>query len=568
MRDLNSQAGFGTDSKLSRGERWLFAVLLLVQLIPFWSVPYLPTQDGPVHLEMAAIMARLEAGNDPVTEHYLRLNLEPQPNWFIYLPLAASFDAMAPRYAEKLLLSLYALALPLTALYAVRRLGGASAAAFLAFPFVYNYPLHMGFYDFCWSLPLFFLVLGWWWPRRAAPTMGGTVGLATLLLMVFLAHPVTWVLTLVLLGAVIGWEGWLLSSSSHGRERWRRGLSMAGRPAASVVFASLPSIALMMLFLVHQGLGQSGRLSFSVLLRELLLVESLVSYQRLEIAVSVALGALFVGLVISALRSQARPKASDALLAAALLFVLIYFIAPDGISGGGYVNPRVQLFVFLVLIPWLATESGASRRRVLVAAAAGIAIAFLVLHTFSYRRLGGELVQYETAAATIPAGSTVLPLSLANRGGLGRRISFRVRPFQNALGYAVAQRPLVNLANYQEQQDYFPVAYRQQCDPMRWLGGPDRLLTDTPDPELTGYARRPGCSIDYVLLWHPLSSAHRPELARLHASLAAAGFREMTLPSSVGDAAEVWSHEPKASPLGARASRSPEPRLAPPPGDP
>lgn len=566
MQDLDSQAGLRTHSKLSRGECWLFAVLLVVQIVPLWLVPFLPTQDGPVHLEMAAILHRLEARNDAVTEHYLRLNLEPQPNWLIYVPLAASFEAVAPRYAEKLLLSLYALAFPLSALYAVRRLGGAPAAAFLAFPFVFNYPLHMGFYDFCWSLPLFFLVLGWWWPRRTAPTPGGTVGLAGLLLLVFLGHPVTWVLTLVLLGAVIGWEGRLRSPSADGRERRRQGWSAVRRPTASLAIASLPSVALMLLFLGHQGLGEVGRLPFGVLLRELLLVESLVSYQRLEIGASVAVGALFLVLVVLALRSPARPKANDALLAAALLFVLIYFIAPDGISGGGYVNPRVELFIFLVLIPWLATESRASERKVFVVAGTGIAIAFLLLHTLSYRRLGGELVEYEVAAASIPAGSTVLPLSLANRGGLGRQTSFRVRPFQNALGYAVAQRSLVNLANYQEQQDYFPVTYRRQCDPMRWLGGPGRLLTDTPEPELRGYAGHPGCAIDYVLLWHPLSSAYRPEVSRLHIMLAAVGFRAITLPPLVGDAAEVWRHEPRAKAPDARAAGSPAPRPAQPPG--
>ena len=56
------------------------------------------------------------------------------------------------------MLSGYLLLFPLSWAYALRALRPrAGPAALLAFPFLHNLFFHMGFYNFCYSLPLFFL---------------------------------------------------------------------------------------------------------------------------------------------------------------------------------------------------------------------------------------------------------------------------------------------------------------------------------------------------------------------------------------------------------------------------
>ncbi len=528
---------------LGRGGLVLFVGLLILQLVPLWSVATVPTQDGPVHLEISAQIRRLAGGGDGLTERYLRLKLRPEPNWLVYLPLAAALEAVPPRTAEKLLLSLYALALPLSALYAARAVAPAgAAAAFLAFPLVFNYPAHMGFYDFSFTLPLFYLTLGWWWPRRAAGGAGRLAGLAAWLLLCALAHPVGWVLTVALLGVIGAWDGALAAVQAPAGRRWRAGWRRTAPQAGRVTLASLPGLALLLSFLSEEGAGEVVRLPLRALVKHLLLVYSLVSYRRLEIVASVATGVVLLSLAALALRRRRRPLPHDALLLASGLFLAIYFVAPLGLSGGGYLNQRVQLFVFLALVPWLAGEPlAASRPRLVAGAGAVLALAFLLLHGGSYRRLAPELARYRTAAAAVPAGSTVLPLSFAHHGERrGRPLSLKVEPFQNAFGYAAAERALVDLADYQEDRGYFPVVYRPACDPERRLGDTDALTGESPRPRLDGYRGRAGCAIDYVLLWDPEAPGHEEHAAWLHGALRRHGFRPVALPAEVEGRAELW----------------------------
>jgi len=52
--------------------------------------------------------------------------------------------------------------LPVLARYAFRSMKKeATVLSFLIFPFIYNFNFHMGFYSFAYTLPLFFLLVGY-----------------------------------------------------------------------------------------------------------------------------------------------------------------------------------------------------------------------------------------------------------------------------------------------------------------------------------------------------------------------------------------------------------------------
>lgn len=187
----------------------------------------------------------------------------------------------------------------------------------------------------------------------------------------------------------------------------------------------------------------------------------------------------------------------------------------------------------------------ASRRRLLAGAGGALALAALALHAVSYHRLAPEVAAYAAAAGAVPAGSTVLPLSFAHRGERdGRPLSLKVSPFQNAIGHAAAARPLVDLGNYQATRGYFPVVYRPECDPLERLGGPDELASESPQPRLDGYAGRPGCTLDYALLWLPGAAGRRPAAERLRRELRRHGFRPVKLPAAAAARAELWRRSP------------------------
>jgi len=94
--------------------------------------------------------------------------------------------------AEKLLLIGYVILLPVALRYALQAIHPASAfLSVLAFPLVHNFMLHMGFYNFAYSLPLYGFVLGYWLRHHDCLTLRTTLTLATLALLLYLAHPVS-----------------------------------------------------------------------------------------------------------------------------------------------------------------------------------------------------------------------------------------------------------------------------------------------------------------------------------------------------------------------------------------
>lgn len=89
--------------------RWLgrlFLALTLLQLIPIWSVRYLPTSDGATHLYNSWVLREILTGRaeGPIKEYY-EINWRPNPNWFGHAFMAAAMGVVAPVVAEKLFVS-------------------------------------------------------------------------------------------------------------------------------------------------------------------------------------------------------------------------------------------------------------------------------------------------------------------------------------------------------------------------------------------------------------------------------------------------------------------------------
>jgi hypothetical protein len=81
------------------------ALLVSAHLVPVWSFPYLPTQDGAAHVLNARVFRECERERTPEHEFFAR-RLAPLPNWTAQALLLGLTEAVAPPAAEKLLASL------------------------------------------------------------------------------------------------------------------------------------------------------------------------------------------------------------------------------------------------------------------------------------------------------------------------------------------------------------------------------------------------------------------------------------------------------------------------------
>jgi hypothetical protein len=485
--------------------------LTLLPLVAVWSADYFPSQDGPAHVEIAEVLKELLRPERSVFDDYFALVRFPEPNWLIYPPLMLLLDAFTPAVAEKLLVSGYLVLFPLALRYAVRGVRAAGAhVAFLGLPLTLNYPLHMGFFNFSYGCAVFFLAVGYHRRSTVPLTARRTCGLALLLVLAYLIHPVPLAMALLAIAAAtiedlgVAWR--------RDRADRRRLATIATRP----LLAALPALLLLFAFLERQGVGRTPHLSLVTLGRHLLVLYSLISFGRAEIIASAALAVLLGALVLLVLWRRAqpsagrpstpRPRPGDTFLAATVATVALYLLAPVGISGGYYLNQRLQLFVVFMLLLWLAAQPELDRWAGAVrTGGAALAFALVAIHGGHYARLEPYFTEIASAAPVLDPDRTLLRLSFSHRGrGPDGPLSLRVFPFEHAAARLAAERRLVDLNDYQAGQGYFPVVYSPRCNPLALLGTFEEMSSERPRVRLDGYPPSSGCAIDYVLLlWPP-----------------------------------------------------------------
>ncbi|MBN1558197.1 MAG: hypothetical protein JW951_08630 [Lentisphaerae bacterium] len=497
-----------------------FLLLLALLLIPVWAFPYVPTQDGPMHLENAWSILHYRAPGAQVLRDYYALSKLPIPTWPGHLIYAGLLALFPPALAEKTLLSAYVILFMVSFRYAVRRIRpDAVFLCFAAAPLVYNYPFHLGFFHFSLSHSVFFLAVAAWWSRRRWNARAILV-LTALLTLLYFTHIFTLAVTLLTLGVLTCWSVLLefrsLPPSTAGPSP-RVFTRLLARRLAPLILAALPALALLCFMLF--SLQQADPLNFhryhiwSRLLHFRPLTV-LVSYNTLELVPAAAALGLWGGLlaaVLSTRRRTRRPLRSDGFLWVLLISGVIYILAPDYfMSRAGKVLDRLSLYILFLVLLYLAAHPHTPRRRQW-AALGGVAVTTLLLgfHLHTYARCIPLLDDYNRAAFRIPPGRTVLPLSLSDCGpatGRGAPPSRRTKPFLHALGYAAARRPLADLANHEGHIYYYPLTYRTHLDPYTHIGPVESPETESLD--FTAYPARTGGQVDYVLLWGWNESRH------------------------------------------------------------
>jgi hypothetical protein len=510
----------------------LFLALLVLHVAPLWAFPFFPSQDGPTHLENAAILR--DYHHRPFLQQFYLLSDRFDPNWFGHLVLAGLMSVFPPLIAEKVLLTGYVVLLPLAAWYALDGVRpGAGWLAVLVFPFVHSFPYHMGFHNFCYSLGAFFLVAGYWLRHYQHFGLRQTLILAALLVLLYFCHLVAVVMALMMIGTLA--VGWALLD-------YKAGPGAVGRTIRyrllGPALAFVPALALGLGFVGRQGTTMQWGLKPAQLLGLLTGLEVLVSYFKFFEGLLSRL--LFWGLLLLVAlvlvrrwRGRLLDK-RDLLLVVAALALLAYFTAPSAMSGGLFVNTRLSLFLCFFVILWLAGHPfTAPAKRVVQGAAALVALGLLAVHTAAYAEFNAYLDDYLSAEAHLEKrDATLLPLPFAHQlrvAGLG---DAKLSVFRHAAGYLAARRGVVELENYEATSGYFPVQFRPEVDPYKHLSPGSTsdagIQGEPPTVDIARYEATTHRTIDYVLLWQWQAVDARDEPA---ARRAAALFDQLAPPS-------------------------------------
>jgi hypothetical protein len=392
----------------------------------------------------------------------------------------------------------------------------------------------MGFLNFCWSLAAFLFALGFHLRRRERFAARDLAAMTLLVLWVYFCHPVTLVMLLGAVGSIAAWDAW----TARSRARPRLLLQRLLLPLAAFV----PALLLLAQFVGARLHRHTSAMPFTVKLRQLLALYSLVSLDRRTLVVALGTALLLATLACVVLRQRRREGWSprwEALLAVVALAVVVTLLAPSELAGGGFLVHRLELFPPLLLTVWLASGRwGTAARRIVPLLAAALALLHVGLLAARWAQLDRLIAETVALVEEVPDGATLLPLGFAPAGPAHGELAFRTWPFVHAAGYVAGRRPIVDLGLYEASEDYFPLRFRRAVDPYRHLAAQPGGLEDVPPRlDLARYAATGG-RVDYVLLQFPAAADSRqPATVDLYRQLAA-GYARIAV-SAAGNA-ELW----------------------------
>jgi hypothetical protein len=469
--------------------RRLYGVLALLALVPIWSASFLPTSDGPSHLYNSWVLNQLVRGSHGPIADWYAIDWRPLPNWVGHAVMALLMFVVPPLIAEKLLVS----GIVLLFLYAIWRYAGAvdeerRVFAFLALPFAYNLLLQQGFYNFCISSALYFLVLAVWWKRRDTPD-GRTIAIvAALLLLCYFSHPMS---TLLAVGSI----GILWVATLPGRP-----LAIHARHLVSLV----PVLPLLAWFFRVQGFSLArahvgtARL-FSYIMRMWVLLTFDEFQAKLGFALFIVLAAL---IIITLIRRRWRWSDGDAFILVTVVLVIIYARTPATSSGGTMIMERMALFVVLSPIVWLAPRPPRRAAIAFVMLFSIVSVVYTGYLVRRYRGLSRRVTELVRSADAIGTNTAFVPLIRDVRP----RGSF-VAVQMHAIDYAAIEKGSVDIANYEAAAGYFPIRFRPGIQPP----DPNTAGPKVNEIDLNTYLGR----VPYIFLWHVPDDA--PVMAQLAA---------------------------------------------------
>lgn len=498
--------------------------VVALQLVLIWSFPHPPTQDGGIHLQNGRMLLRL-AANDVVAATFFEHRLAPTAagEWGI----AALLSVLGPADAERVLVSLFLLSYAAAVAWACgpRGLG----AGLMALPLALGYPLHLGFYSFCFSLVGFVVLLGWWL-RSPQPTPPGIFGRAFVAGLTAMAHPISAASAGLVLTSASLWFHWRATPGGVG-ERLRR----ATLRTAPLAVAFLPAAAFVVWVRTLQETQVAVGWPWGQRLSALLTLDVVSAIDARELLVSVALFVLLAGGMVAVVAERRRRReapGSTALLLGCGPLLVLYLVAPNsyvtatGGTAGGWILHRLMLLLALSVILWLAAQPlGPIARRWLPLLATIVALSQLGLHAASWTRIHDLLREVDTARQAIRDDGVYLALVLDRRGVPSRRVSGKVRVFEHVAARLAAETSRIDLGNFAATTTLFPLAYRPEVNPAAHLP----KLDGTPTPDLRSYERATGVSLDAIVVWGTANGVERePRLRLFFTELEELGFRQRT----------------------------------------
>lgn len=482
------------NSCISSWEDRIFLLLVLLYLLPIWSIQFFPSQDGPSHVYNALIVKEYFNTNEyPLFHKYYDLNAKPMPNWFGHATMAILMFIVNPLIAEKLLLSGYVLLFLLSGRYLLINVDSTKKWLALAFfPFVYNYLLNMGFYNFSYSVGFFLLAVGYWWKHHQNLRLKHAAILNLIMVCCYFSHMVSTVIALLSIAVL-----WLVTIRLNTIKKHLLQIPML-----------LPSCIFPLWFVVSHGTTSHGsHWPSKRLFNYFTALEVFYSFDNFQLYIGKILVFYFlVSLLVSIFTNKLRwaerfrkphLQKEDGFLLLSITCLILYITVPDGMSGGGFITHRLSLYPYLILLPWLYGTLKQPIKWLSTTVLVVLALVNLVYLMRWYPMLDKDMKEFRSGVEAVEPNKTIMPLIFNNHGHCDR-----IGMFLHAIGYYCAYTKGVEWDNYEATTNYFPIMYKPALNSIRPNTG---VIEGHPqDMDIAANVNL----VDYICAWEmPLNSA-------------------------------------------------------------
>jgi len=476
-------------SRLLSANPWTLAIIFLtvIYILPIWIFKYFPSQDGPSHIYNSFILKHY---NDPdyAFNQFYDIRKSPVPNWASHIFITFFMYLVPPLIAEKLLLTGYIILMATGMLYLLNAVDGRrKPLVFIGFPFIYNYILLMGFYNFSLGVGMFMFVLGYWWKNFDTFNARNMVILGLLLVMLYFCHLVPLSLAMLFIATVA------VINFPFKITRWRQTLFS--------LLCMLPSAGLTYYYTGTRGTERAGVWAWARLWQYFIRNESLAYHSESQLIFGKMVTGAFVVLFFYTLirdhlltkewRFGLRLHGKDFFLLLCAVFFVIYVKAPDGMSGGGFIKMRMSLFPFLIIIPWLSWDMPKIAERIVGVALMLLAIAYITHVSYYHKIINDDIQVYNSGYDAVEKNKVLLPLA---GNYIGK--SWRIGVYVHTPAYYGYESGCINLINYEADTSYFPTIFkpdfhRPTIAEVAQLHGAQTVI------DLATYLD----DIDYILTW-------------------------------------------------------------------
>lgn len=489
-----------------RYEKLTFYILLLLWLLPIWTVSYFLTGDGPCHLYNSRILLDwLQGKHVDMYSNFVSINPTINPNWLtnlLQIPLLSIFN---PALAEKIFYTIYLLGFAFGFRFLIKQINPkALYLCSIGLIFAWHHIVFKGFSNNTLSIAVWFWAVGAWLKYREASFVKAVLIQMLLALISYLSHPMGFAYTGMMIACLLAGDTIIQISRSGYKAAIRYFLHHALR----LVVAYIPALILLAIFVSNRSWSDEASGYNSEVWKNFILLPALVDFnykeEKFVIVVSLFCFALLAITVFNRFRKKGFQKNDGLFLFVILSFLTIIF-PPASIMGGFDVPRRLIMLPFLAILFCAATITPRRSLQIItIALSSIISVGLLFIRLpiqWQASEFAGEMVSCEDMIRPL---STVMTLNydLDPHNIKGEDIIDAEWINVHTDCYIGADKPTILADNYELNTDYFPLTSKNETN-FYYHAGKDGTMFEAqiPRADFNNYKNKTSIQIDYVILY-------------------------------------------------------------------